>query len=66
MSGIYPILVRVCWALGLLSLLAAVALKLMPALIDKLRVSPRGGLEFAVALFLCAIATQYIERDKSS
>jgi hypothetical protein len=66
MSAIYPILVRVCWALGLLSLLAAVVLKLMPALIDKLGVSPRGGLEFAVALFLCAIATQYFERQKSS
>jgi hypothetical protein len=50
----------------LLSLLAAVVLKLIPSLIDRLRVSPRGGLEFAVALFLCAIATQYIERAKSS
>jgi hypothetical protein len=66
MAAIYPILIRISWALGLLSLLAAVVLKLIPSLIDKLRVSPRGGLEFAVALFLCAIATQYIERAKSS
>jgi hypothetical protein len=59
MAAIYPILVRIYWALGLLSLLAAVVLKLIPSLIDKLRVSPRGSLEFAVALFLCAIARQF-------
>ena len=63
--GIYRILVGACWGLGFLSLIAAVALKLMPRLTEMVNTTPRGGLIFASALFLCALATREMERLES-
>jgi hypothetical protein len=48
---------EVCWALGLISVVVCIVLKLLPNLQDKLGVSPRGGMMLAVVLFLCALAT---------
>ena len=65
MARLYGILVGTCWALGLLSLVAAVALKCVPAWSETLPITTRGGLVFASALFLCALATREIQRMES-
>jgi hypothetical protein len=57
MSKVYGGLLEVCWGLGLISLVASIALKAVPALVMKLGVSPRGGLLLAGVLFLCALAS---------
>lgn len=61
MSRICRILVELCWAGGLLSVVAAVVLKFMPAWRESLAVSPLGGLTLASALFLAALATREME-----
>lgn len=66
MARIYQMLVGACWVGGLLSLLAAVILKLAPAWAQGLDFSPRGGLVFASSLFLCALATREVERTGTS
>lgn len=65
MARIYRMLAGSCWGLGLLSLMAAVALKLIPAWAERFDMAPRGGLIFASALFLCALATCEMERLQS-
>jgi hypothetical protein len=62
MAKLYRVVFQLSWALGLLSLLAAVVLRLAPSLLERTGLSPRGALGFAVALFLCAIATREMER----
>lgn len=57
MSKVYRKVVEVCWALGLISLLAVIVLKLFPILQLKWTVSPRGGMMLAAVLFLCVLAT---------
>ena len=64
MVRVYRILVGTCWGLGLISLVAAVALKLQPAWAEMLNVAPRGALIFASALFLCALSTQEMQRTE--
>ena len=61
MTKIYPLIIQLSWALGLLSLLAAVITKLF-RLTLKLRVEPSTLLLVACALFLCALATRAMER----
>ena len=61
MTKIYDTLIRLSWALGLLSLLAAVVIRLL-RLSGKLRVEPRTLLLLACAFFLCALATKALER----
>lgn len=58
MARICRFLFQACWGLGILSLLAGMVLKLLPAWADRLRTSPRGGLALAAVLFLCALATR--------
>lgn len=62
MAKLHRIVIQLSWAVGLLALLAAVILKLMPPLAERTETSPRGALEFAIALFLCALATRSMER----
>ena len=63
MSRLYRILIAVCWGLGLLSMVAGAALKFAPNLSRSVNTEPRGGLVFAGVLFLCALATQGMERE---
>lgn len=65
MSQVYRILVQLCWAAGLLSVLAALVLKFVPTWVDSVAASPRGALIFASALFLCALATREMEAGTS-
>ncbi|MFQ5818130.1 MAG: hypothetical protein ACE5H2_09295 [Terriglobia bacterium] len=62
MTYLYRILVGTCWGLGVLSLGAAMILKLAPVWAEMLNTPPRGGLIFASALFLCALATREMQR----
>lgn len=62
MAKVYRRLFEICWALGLLSMLAGIVLKLMTTLADRLNLTPRGALVFAGVLFLCALATREMER----
>lgn len=57
MSRGYSWLIKAFWLLGLVSLLAAVVLKYVPALGAALGTTPRGGLVMSVVLFLAALAT---------
>jgi len=65
MTRIYRILFQACWGLGILSLLAGMVLKLLPAWADRLATSPRGGLALAAVLFLCALATAEMGKKTS-
>jgi len=62
MPKIYRLVSQLSLPLGLLALLAAIVLRAAPSLSDRTGLSPRGALEFAAALFLCALATREIER----
>lgn len=57
MSKVYGTVLEVCWALGLISLVAVFVLKLVPSLAAKVGMSPYGGAILAAALFLCVLAT---------
>jgi hypothetical protein len=62
MTKIYRIVIQLSWLVGLLSLLAAIILKTVPPLAERVETNPRGALEFSIALFLCAMATRAIQR----
>jgi hypothetical protein len=51
-----------CWYAGLLSFVAGVVIKLVPALDLKSPVAPRGFLILAGVLFLGVLATREMER----
>ena len=53
---------QVCWALGLISLLAVIVLRLRPALQLTVGASPRSGMLMAAAFFLCVLATSEVEK----
>jgi hypothetical protein len=61
MTQIYRIVFRFSWALGLLSLLVGVLVKLF-RLETRLTIAPRTGFVLASALFLCALATREMQR----
>ena len=61
MTQIYRLLVPVCWGLGLVSMLAAVVIKLAH-LSATLTVAPHTGFVVAGAFFLCALATREMQR----
>ena len=63
MKKIYRNVIQLSWAIGLISVLVAIILKLLPPLAERTETSPRGALEFAMALFLCALATRAMQRD---
>ena len=62
MSRLYSSLAGACWVAGVLSMLAAAVVKLVPTLYHKTPVQPHGLLVLAGVLFLCVLATQAIER----
>lgn len=63
MMKIYRAVAQLSWALGVLSLLAAVILRVGHLRIGR-SVSAQGGLEFAGVLFLCALATWRMARTE--
>ena len=62
MPKIYRLISQLSSPLGLLALLAAIVLRVTPSLVARTGLSPRGALEFAAVLFLCALATRDVER----
>ncbi len=66
MSHVYRFLVSVSWALGFLSLIVAVLLRLIPALAMKTTFTPRGGIVIAGTLFLGALASAEMRKMSSS
>ena len=65
-AHLYRIIIEVCWGLGVLSLLIAVALKFSAQLAEMLNATPRGGIVLAGALFLAVLATQGMKREQLS
>lgn len=65
MSRVYRSLIGVCWALGLLCMVAGAVLRFVPIFAERFALSPRGGLILAAVLFLCALATREMERPAS-
>jgi len=64
MSGLLRILFQLSWGLGLLSLLAAVVVKIM-ALESHARITGHTLVLAAGTLFLCALATREVASAKS-
>ncbi|HEV2348578.1 MAG TPA: hypothetical protein VG028_01905 [Terriglobia bacterium] len=62
MSQLYITLGRVSWALGLVTLLSGVVMKVIPAWGKRFDVSPHGIEILAGALFLCALASRDLGR----
>ena len=62
MSQIYRLLTSVSWALGVLSLIAAVVFRLVPTLSARTTFTTRGGIILAGTLFLCALASAEMRR----
>ena len=65
MTQIYRIIFQLSWVLGLLSILIAVAIKLLH-LEAKVTVTSHTMFIIAGTLFLCALATRAAERTPSS
>ena len=65
MSQLYNTLGRVSWALGIVTMLGGVVLKVMPAWSSRFDVSPHGIEVFAGALFLCVLASRDLGRSTS-
>lgn len=64
MTQIYRFLFPFSWALGLLSILAAVAIRLLQ-LAERVHIAPHTGFVVASAFFLCALATREMQRAQS-
>ena len=62
MTQIYRIVSKLSWVLGLLSMIAAVVIKLM-RLEARLTVTAHTMFLIAGTLFLCALATREMERS---
>ena len=67
MTKVYPVLRKVCWGLGVISLILGLLLKIVTlfTLVDW-RYSTRGAILLAAVLFLCALATREMEHPGSS
>ena len=67
MTKVYPVLRKVCWGLGVISLILGLLLKIVTlwAVVDW-RYSTRGALVLAAVLFLCALATPEMEHPGPS
>lgn len=64
MSQIYRIVFQLSWALGLLSILLAVAIKLL-RIEATVTVNAHTGFVVAGTFFLCALATREMQRANS-
>ena len=62
MPQVYRLVTQVSWLLGLLSLLAALLIKLLH-LEAKVNITPSNAILGAAALFLCALATREMQRS---
>ena len=66
MRKLYHAIFVASWLLGILSLLAAIVLRFIPATGARFDVSARGGIFVAMALFLCALASREMGRSDSA
>jgi hypothetical protein len=66
MSKVYRSLSEVCWALGLISLVGSLVLRVAPILTAKTGISSRGALILAAVLFLCVLATGEVGKTPPS
>jgi len=57
MAKVYRSALEVSWAIGVLSLIAAFVVRLVPGFIEKYGFSARGALVLAAVLFLCVLAS---------
>jgi hypothetical protein len=57
MTKVYRLIMGVSYWLGVVSLIASIALRFWAGLSARFYLSPRGALLFAAGLFLCAIAS---------
>lgn len=65
MSQFYRVVVQLSWWLGMLSLLAALVIRLAD-LTFKVNIQPRSMLLVAGVLFLCVLATRKVESSPST
>ena len=62
MTQFHRLLVLLSWAGGLISLLIAMATRISPPLYKLIHMEPRAWVTFAIALFLCSLATREMSR----
>ncbi|MDT5271710.1 MAG: hypothetical protein QOH49_3896 [Acidobacteriota bacterium] len=65
MAQFYRVVVLLSWWLGLLSLLAALVIRL-GNLTYRVNIQPRSMLIVAIALFLCVLATRKVENTPAA
>lgn len=65
MAQLYNALGRISWALGMVTMLGGVILKVMPSWGKRIDASPHGIEVFAGALFLCVLASRELGRSTS-
>jgi hypothetical protein len=66
MSKVYRRVLEVCWALGVVSLVVSVVLRVLPISRIPLGVTPRGGLILAAVSFLGVLATGEAQKTPPS
>jgi hypothetical protein len=65
MAGVYRRLIGICWGAGVLLIVGALVIRIVPVLEQRSNPSARGILILAGVLFLCALATGEMERGPS-
>ncbi len=66
MARVYRSVLEVSWAVGVLSLIAACIVRLVPGLVEKYGFTARGGLVLAAVLFLCVLASGEAQKSARS
>ena len=66
MARVYRSVRELSWVMGVLSLFAALLVRLVPGLVEKYGFSARGGLVLAAVLFLCVLASNEAQKSAGS
>jgi hypothetical protein len=62
MAQFQRLLTSLSWAGGLICLLIAMTIRIAPRLYYVINIEPRAWVTFAIALFLCSLATREMAR----
>ena len=67
MTKVYPMLCKVCWGAGVISLILGLVLRIVTLWTQvDWKYSTRGALALAAVLFLCVLATREMDHSTSS
>ena len=64
MTNLARLIAQISYLMGVLAIVAALAIAFIPRIPNPIHVTARGCLVFAVTLFFCAIASHLIAQEK--